>query len=79
MSKKKEQSIEEEILENRKERKEEKEEIEVVKPKVTNRKKFSKKLYKKQRANHVNNGKIGHNKNKSYKPVLCIFFIHKIK
>ncbi len=36
--------IEEEILENRKDRKEVEEEIEVVKPKVTNRKKFSKKF-----------------------------------
>ena len=44
MSKKKEQSIEKEILENRKDRKETDEEIEVVKPKVTNRKKFSKKF-----------------------------------
>ena len=46
MSQKKKQkkSIEEEILENRKERKEVEEEIEVVKPKVTNRKKFSKKF-----------------------------------
>ena len=46
MSQKKKQkkSIEEEILENRKERKETEEEIEVVKPKVTNRKKFSKKF-----------------------------------
>ena len=46
MSQKKKQkkSIEEEILENRKERKETDEEIEVVKPKVTNRKKFSKKF-----------------------------------
>ena len=42
--KKKEQSIEEEILENRKDRKQTEEEIEVVKPKVTNRKKFSKKF-----------------------------------
>ena len=42
--KKKEQSIEEEILENRTDRKEVEEEIEVVKPKVTNRKKFSKKF-----------------------------------
>ena len=46
MSKKKKQkkSIEEEILENRKDRKQTEEEIEVVKPKVTNRKKFSKKF-----------------------------------
>ena len=46
MSQKKKQkkSIEEEILENRKDRKETDEEIEVVKSKVTNRKKFSKKF-----------------------------------
>ena len=37
-------NIEEEILENRKDRKETEEKIEVVKPKVTNRKKFSKKF-----------------------------------